>query len=66
MILAINVYHMENQAKTVGILSEHWSDTKSTIIAVITDYQDNVVPYQSGQFYCRELPCIMSLLNKID
>lgn len=66
MILAIDVYYMENQAKTVGILFEHWTDTTSDINAVITDYQDNVAPYQSGQFYRRELPCIMSLLNHID
>lgn len=66
MILAIDVYYMENQAKTVGILFEHWTDTTSDINAVITDYQDNVAPYQSGQFYRRELPCIMSLLNRID
>jgi deoxyribonuclease V len=29
MILAIDVYYIENQAKTVGILFQHWTDTKS-------------------------------------
>lgn len=66
MILAIDVYYIENRAKTVGILFKYWTDTKSDINAVISDYQDNIEPYQSGQFYRRELPCIMSLLKKID
>lgn len=66
MIVAIDVYYIENRAKTVGILFEHWSDSTSDIKTLVTDYQDNVAPYQSGQFYQRELPCIMSLLSKID
>jgi deoxyribonuclease V len=66
MILAIDVYYIENQAKTVGILFQHWTDTKSDINTIITDYRNNIAPYQSGQFYQRELPCIMSLLDKID
>ncbi|WP_218965899.1 MULTISPECIES: hypothetical protein [Snodgrassella] len=32
---------------------------------MITDYQNNIAPYQSGQFYRQELPCIMALLDKI-
>ncbi len=66
MILAIDVYYINNQAKSVGILFNHWTDNKSDIKKIIIDYQNNVAPYQSGQFYQRELPCIMSLLNKID
>lgn len=66
MIVAIDVYYIEDRAKTVGILFENWTDSKSDIKALVTDYQDNVAPYQSGQFYQRELPCIMSLLAKID
>lgn len=36
------------------ILSEH-------IVTV-----DNVAPYESGQFYKREMPCLLALLEKID
>lgn len=60
MILAIDVYYIDNRAKSVGVLFHHWTDLTSVIEQVITDYQDNVEPYQSGQFYQRELPCIMS------
>lgn len=66
MILAIDVYYIDTRAKTVGVLFNHWCDSKSDIQNIITDYQDNVAPYQSGQFYQRELPCILSLLNKVD
>lgn len=66
MYIAIDVYYMEDRAKSVGILFENWSDSIADIKEVITDYQDNVAPYQSGQFYQRELPCIIALLNKID
>ncbi|MWN05252.1 endonuclease V [Gilliamella sp. Pas-s95] len=66
MILAIDVYYIDNCAKAVGVLFHHWTDSTSAIEQVITDYQDNVAPYQSGQFYQRELPCIMSLLDKIN
>ncbi len=64
MILAIDVYYIDNKAKTVGILYETWQS--ETPHAVITDYRENIAPYQSGAFYLRELPCILSLLNKID
>jgi deoxyinosine 3'endonuclease (endonuclease V) len=60
MLLAIDVYYIDNRAKSVGVLFHHWTDLTSVIEQVITDYQDNVEPYQSGQFYQRELPCIMS------
>ncbi|OCG23745.1 hypothetical protein A9G11_05170 [Gilliamella sp. wkB108] len=66
MYIAIDVYYMGDRAKSVGILFENWSDSIADIKEVITDYQDNVAPYQSGQFYQRELPCIIALLNKID
>lgn len=64
MILAIDVYYLENRAKSVGILFDSWS--ADTVCEVVSDYQDNIAPYQSGEFYLRELPCVMSLLKKID
>lgn len=66
MILAIDVYYIDDKAKSVGIIFEQWDDSISAIKALIIDYQDNINPYQSGQFFQRELPCILSLLSKID
>lgn len=62
MILAIDVYYYDNQAKAVGVLFE-WDDTapRQTIIAFV----DGVAEYVPGEFYKRELPCIEALLQKI-
>jgi len=63
MILAIDVYYEEQLAKVVGILF-NWKDddTKEVFITHIEDVEE----YQSGQFYKRELPCILELLKKIE
>ncbi|MFP9117924.1 endonuclease V [Flavobacterium sp. RNTU_13] len=61
MILAIDVYYYDNQAKAVGVLFE-WEDAapRQTIIAFV----DDVAEYIPGEFYKRELPCIKALLQK--
>lgn len=64
MILAIDVYYIDDKAKTVGILFNSWQ--AENVIEIINDYRDHIAPYQSGEFYLRELPCIMSLLQKIN
>lgn len=62
MILAIDVYYLENGAKAVGVLFE-WEDTvpRQTVI----EFVHNVADYIPGEFYKRELPCIEALLKKI-
>ncbi|MDE5492145.1 endonuclease V [Elizabethkingia meningoseptica] len=62
-ILAIDVHYKESYAKTVGVLF-HWDsespiDIKSVNISEVKEY----IP---GQFYKRELPCILKLLEQID
>lgn len=63
MQLAIDVYYYQSKAKAVGVLFD-WSAAypHETIIA----WCHEIVTYQSGQFYKRELPCILTLLEKID
>lgn len=63
MILAIDVYYFEKMAKTVGVLFD-WNDEIPK--HVIVDKKDGVDDYIPGEFYKRELPCIESLLKKID
>ena len=62
-ILAIDVHYKESCAKTVGVLfdwdSEYPIDIKTVYVSEVADY----VP---GQFYKRELPCILRLLSDID
>ncbi|MDQ1096052.1 MULTISPECIES: endonuclease V [Chryseobacterium] len=63
MIYAFDTYYYEEYAYTVCIAFEHWeSESESEIysekIPVVSDYE-------SGAFYKRELPCILSLLSQI-
>lgn len=63
MILAFDTYYFNNKAKTVSICFDDWSDEEN--YKVETEIIENSEEYQSGEFYKRELPCILSLLNKI-
>lgn len=65
MILAIDVdYREDNKAVVSGVLFEDWKNQYPQDI--VTTSVDNVQAYKSGQFYKRELPCILELLKKID
>lgn len=63
MILAIDVYYKNNKAKTVGAFF-NWEDEKPKQIIINTT--DIIEEYIPGQFYKRELPCILQLLKKVD
>lgn len=64
MKLAIDVYYYENKAKTVGILFKDWRDNLEE--KIILSHCQDIMPYESGNFFKRELPCIINLLDKID
>jgi exodeoxyribonuclease-5/deoxyribonuclease V len=64
MILAFDTYYFDNKAKTVCLEFAEWNENKN--FKVHTEIIDNVEEYIPGEFYKRELPCITSLLNKID
>jgi len=64
MIIAVDVYYEENQAKTVGVIFQSWED--SNPLDVIISYTENPHEYEPGSFYKRELPCIQELLKQID
>ncbi len=64
MILAFDTYYYDNKAKTVCIEFTEWNQEKD--FKIHTEIIDNVSEYIPGEFYKRELPCILSLLNKID
>lgn len=64
MILAVDVYYTEKGAKTVGIGFENWEDQNPN--ATFVDHSSEIAEYESGEFYKRELPCILRLLNQID
>ena len=62
MILAIDTYYYNTRAKTVCIDFIDWqAASPSNIVEEFTESYDQ---YESGSFYKRELPCILSILKK--
>lgn len=63
MILAFDTYYFEDKAKTVCIAFENGTDDQN--YKTYTETLENVEEYRSGEFYKRELPCILSLFRKL-
>ncbi|WP_126650490.1 endonuclease V [Chryseobacterium aureum] len=63
MIYAFDTYYYEDYANTVCIAFEDWTSEKE--VEVFTEQTPVGSAYESGAFYKRELPCIVSLLDKI-
>lgn len=64
MILAFDTYYYEDKAKTVCIQFDEWTSASQSNFYIET--LEGVEEYVAGQFYKRELPCILSLLRQID
>ncbi len=63
MILAFDTYYFEDKAKTVCLAFNDWTDSDPT--NVYEEIISGIAEYEPGAFFKRELPCILSLLNKI-
>lgn len=61
MKLIIDVSYQDNIAKVVGGFFENWHDEK--LLKISEKRVNNVREYISGEFYKRELPCILDFLN---
>ncbi|MEN2399011.1 endonuclease V [Flavobacterium sp. MC2016-06] len=64
MILAFDTYYFEDKAKTVCLEFKEWNEDKD--FKIHSEIIENVEEYIPGEFYRRELPCILSLLDKIE
>lgn len=64
MILAVDVGYPDDKAFVAGILFEDWTDNKPKQEYILDC--GAVSAYEPGQFYRRELPCIIKLLDKIN
>jgi len=64
MILAVDVYYEGKNAVVAGVLFENWDDDHPCEIYKST--VSNMDPYKPGEFYKRELPCILELLRDHD
>jgi deoxyribonuclease V len=63
-ILAVDVAYFQERASVAGVLFGNWQDAKSAREFVLET--ETPAQYQPGQFYRRELPCILRLLEEYD
>lgn len=64
MFVAIDTFYYENIAKTIAITFDNWEDLKFAKY-----YSEELIvssEYIPGEFYKRELPCILSILKNFD
>ena len=66
MIIAIDVYYQDKKAIVAGVLFHFWDAPKAADEIVIEIELDRVGEYEPGQFYKRELPCILALLETLE
>jgi deoxyribonuclease V len=64
MILAVDVAYSDEDAVVAGVLFRDWRDDAPEK-EVISRYP-HPAPYHSGEFYQRELPCILKLITEHD
>ena len=63
MIVCVDVDYREVGAVAACVCFQAWSDDTSVLESVVQIRE--VEPYQSGQFYRRELPCILAVLKSL-
>jgi deoxyribonuclease V len=64
MMVAVDVDYRASIAIVAGVIFDNWLDNKP--VREITAQICEVKEYISGQFYQRELPCILELLQQIN
>lgn len=64
MIFAVDVHYGTNSAVAAAILFQSWQT--DTVAHTLTKTIAPIAPYEPGQFYKRELPCIMALLDDLN
>jgi deoxyribonuclease V len=63
MVLALDVHYKGHIAKAVGVLFE-WEDIMPK--EIIIEYVEKIEEYIPGEFYKRELPCLLKIIKKIN
>lgn len=64
MIYCFDTYYYDTHAKTSCVGISTWAS--DSIAFELSETITGVMEYESGSFYKRELPCIISMLTKID
>ncbi len=63
MIACIDVGYREDSARAACVTFGDWEDDRS-LGEYVLDI-DHIEPYVPGQFFRRELPCVMAVLNEL-
>jgi deoxyribonuclease V len=63
MIACLDVDYRDDQGVAGCVLFHNWPDEHSQ--AQLVEVIQPVQPYQPGQFYRRELPCLLAVLSKV-
>jgi deoxyribonuclease V len=61
MIACVDVHYQHTRAVAAGIAFRDWLD--DSIVAERVVSLDDIQPYRSGQFFIRELPCLLAVLQ---
>ena len=65
MKYVLDVQYNGDTNAVVGCLGfENWQDEKATYAK--TDFIENIMPYVPGQFFKRELPCLLEALRALE
>jgi len=64
MILITDVHYKNDTAKVVCAVLQHWHDAVATHYWV--KHVKTIAEYVPGEFYKRELPCLLEILRDID
>jgi deoxyribonuclease V len=64
MILAVDVCYTENIAAVAGVVFRNWADHHPQ--SEMVTFMEVPAEYEPGQFYKRELPCILRLIRQHD
>jgi len=64
MLGCIDTYYSDRGARTALVLFEHWTDAAAAR-ELIHERQADTAEYVPGEFYRRELPCIMDAIAPI-
>jgi len=65
MIYALDVDYNENKNAVVACVGlKNWNDTQADYIK--KDFIEPILPYESGSFYKRELPCLLKGLENLN
>ncbi len=64
MIACVDVDYRDAGVVSACVCFEHWDDGTPVVLESAIEIRD-VKPYEPGQFYRRELPCILAVLQTL-